>query len=324
MSVVNSVLGPISSEKMGLTLIHEHLISGYSGWQFDVGSKRYDRKAIADICMSNLREAKEYGLRTMVDATPIDLGRDVELQKIVSTELEINIICATGFYLSALGSAGYFRFRNQISDATTEIYETFMSEITHGIQGTGVKAGVIKLATGRGKISRYEEMVFRAAARAQKETGVPIITHTEAGTMGPEQLDILVSEGVDPGYIVIGHMCGNVNLGYHISVLKKGSYIGFDRLGIDMETPDLLRKACIIGLVGIGYVDRIMLSNDYVPFWLGRHSGLADFIKKLGSNWSYTNIFRNIIPALKAAGVSDRNIDIMLVENPKRLFSVKS
>ena len=324
MGLVNSVSGPISSDEMGITLIHEHLVSGYSGWQFDVGSKRYDRKAIANLCISNLKKAKEYGLNTLVDATPIDLGRDVELQKIVSTKLGINIICATGLYLSALGSAGYFKFRNQISDSTTEIYETFVSEITQGIENTGVKAGVIKVATGRGKISRYEEIVLRAAARAQKETGVPIITHTEAGTMGPEQADILISEGVDPRNIVIGHMCGNCNLEYHISVLNKGPYIAFDRLGIDIEMPDLIRKACIIGLIGTGYADKIVISNDYVSLWLGRRSGLNDFIRNLGPNWSYTHIFKNIIPALKAAGVSDNNINMMLIENPKRLFKVEA
>ena len=126
------------------------------------------------------------------------------------------------------------------------------------------------MGTGHGEISTHEEIVLKAAARAQKETGVPIITPTESGTMGPEQAALLISEGANPRRIMIGHIGGNANLQYHISVLEQGVYIAFDRLGIDFLFPDTLRKACIIGLLGIGYANRIMLSHDYAPYWLGR------------------------------------------------------
>ena len=139
--------------------------------------------------------------------------------------------------------------------------------------------------------------------------------------MGLEQAELLISEGVDPKRIMIGHMSGNPSLQYHISVLEKGVYIAFDRLGIDILAPDALSKASIIGLVGIGYANRIMLSHDYSVRILGRLFEIPDFAKPLIANWSYTHIFRNIIPALKDAGVSDDKIDMMLVENPRRLFA---
>jgi phosphotriesterase-related protein len=245
----------------------------------------------------------------------------VELDRIVSERSGINIICATGLYTEAMGKAAHFKLRRQVFDIATEIYETFMKEITQGIGDTGVKAGVIKVATGHGEISAYEETVLKAAAKAQKETGVPIITHTEAGTMGPEQAALLISEGVDPRRIMIGHIDGNANLQYHTSVLEQGVYIAFDRLGIDFLFPDTLRKACIIGLLGIGYADQIMLSHDYAPHWLGRPTELPDFVKSLTSNWSYAHVFKNIIPALKQAGVSDDKITTMMVANPQRLFA---
>jgi len=320
MAKVNAVLGQISPDDLGLTLIHEHLALGYLGWECDALAPPYNREAAATTCVEALKEAKDYGMKTLVDATANDIGRDVEMQRAVSERLGINVICATGMYMEQHGKTGYLKFRGQMFDITTEVYETFMKEITQGIGDTGVRAGVIKVATGRGQISRYEESMLKAAARAQKETGVPIISHTEAGTMGPEQADLLISEGADPKRIAIGHIGGNANLQYHVSVLEKGVYIAFDRLGIDLLFPDTLRKACIIGLLGIGYANRIMLSQDYWPYWLGRPFEMPDSMQPLLANWSYGHVFKDIIPALKEAGVTDDKINTMMVDNPRRLF----
>jgi len=320
MATVNTVLGPVSTDDLGATLIHEHLVLGHPGWECDALAAPYDRGVIAKVCGEALEEAKACGLKTMVDASPIDLSRDVELARMVSETTGVNIIVATGMYMEAMGKSAYYRFRGPMADTTAEMCETFVKEITQGIGDSGIKAGVIKVATGHGQITGYEERVLRAAARAQKETGVPIITHTEAGTMGPEQADMLISEGAEPGRIVIGHIGGNADLKYHTSVLDRGVYIAFDRLGIDIMQPDALRKACIIGLVGIGYADRIMLSHDYSPYWLGRTTGMPEVAKALMGNWSYSHVFKNIVPALREAGVSEKKIDSMLVGNPGRLF----
>ena len=317
MPKVNTVLGTISADELGMTLIHEHLVVGLPGWECDALAS-YDRETVSRDCVGALGEARAYGVRTMVDPTPSDLGRDVELAKKVSEKTGINIILATGLYKEAEGASAYFKLRSMMLDTTTEIFEIFMKEITQGIGKTGVRAGVIKVATGHGCISPYEEMVLKAAARAQKETGVPIMTHTEGGTMGPEQAALLISEGVDPKRIVIGHMCGNADLRYHVSVLEKGAYIAFDRLGVEPVMPDSLRKACIIGLLGIGYASRIMLSHDYTHL-LGRPWPWD--VNLSMSNWSYTHVFKNIIPALKEVGVSDEKINTMMVENPRRLFA---
>ncbi|MBM3119962.1 MAG: phosphotriesterase [Chloroflexi bacterium] len=320
MPKVNTVLGSVSADELGVTLIHEHLALGYLGWECDAMAPPYDRETAATTCVEALKEANAYGLKTLVDATASDIGRDIELQKIVSERLGINIVCATGMYTERYGKPGYLKFRSQVYDITAEVYETYVKEITQGIGNTGVKAGVIKVATGHGKITSYEEKILKAAARAQKETGVPIISHTEAGTMGPEQADLLISEGADPRRIAIGHMCGNANLQYHLSVLEKGVYIAFDRLGIDMLFPDKLRKACLMGLLGIGYADKILLSQDYWPYWLGRPFELPELAKPLLANWSYVHVFKNIIPALKEAGVTDDKVNTMMVDNPRRLF----
>ncbi len=321
MAKTNTVLGPVSADELGVTLMHEHLVFSYLGWECDALAPPYDREAAATACIERLREAKDYGLRTLVDATGTDMGRDAELEKIVSDKVGINIIAATGFYTDKLGKSGYFKARSQVYDIVAELCETMVTEITRGIGNTGIKAGVIKVATGHARITSYEENLLKAAARAQKETGVPIITHTEAGTMGPEQADLLISEGADPKRTVVGHMCGNSDLNYHISVLDKGVNIAFDRLGIDTIFPDRLRKACLIGLIGSSYVDRIVLSQDCFAYRMGRPFEFSEAMKPLLANWSYVHIFKDIIPALKEAGVSQEKIDKLMIENPRRLFS---
>jgi phosphotriesterase-related protein len=118
---------------------------------------------------------------------------------------------------------------------------------------------------------------------------------------------------------MVGHSCGSADLKYHLAILEKGVYIAFDRLGLDVLLPDSLRKACIIGLIGIGYANRIILSHDSVVRMLGRP--VQDMIAMILPNWVPTHVFNNIIPALREAGVSADKINTMMVENPRRLFS---
>lgn len=320
MGKINTVLGPVATDQLGITLMHEHMVLAYPGWNLDPLCQHVELKNLASICSDALGKVREYGVRTVVDASPWDLWRNIELDRMVAEKTGLNIICATGLYYEAEGMPAYFKFRGQVMDIITEIYEAFMQELTVGIGKTGVKAGIIKVATSHGCITPYEEKVLRAAARAQKETGVPITTHTQQGTMGPEQAALLISEGVKPGKIIIGHMCGNASLEYQMSVIDKGVCLGFDRWGIDFIFPDNLRRATLLGLLGLGFADRIVLSQDCNAAILGRPFVMPDFIQALIANWDYTHIFRNIIPQLKKAGVSDEHMGQMLVENPRRIF----
>ena len=241
----------------------------------------------------------------------------------VSEQLQVHIVCSTGRYTEGMGQWTYLNLRSQsrIGDMTNELYDGFMQEITQGIGNSGVKPGVIKVATGLNCISTIEESVLRAAARAAKETGLPIITHTEDGTMGPEQAALLIGEGADPKRIMIGHMCGNPSLQYQMSVLDQGVNIAFDRFGIEMFLPDKVRTAMLVGLLGTGYGERIMLSHDFTGCSSGRGGRMPEEELRKVANWSFTHIFRNIIPALKQAGVIDEQIKTMMVDNPKRLLS---
>lgn len=317
---VNTVLGPISPEQMGPTLMHEHMVLTYPGWDLDALCEHLEFSELVKTCADALGEVKNYEIKTVVDATPSDMWRNVELDRAVAEKTGLNIICATGMYYEGEGMPAYLKARSTMMDIITEQYESLMRELTVGIGKTGIKAGVIKVATSHGSITAYEEKMLRAAARAHKETRVPIITHTQQGTMGPEQAALLISEGVDAKNIVIGHMCGNANMEYQMSVIDKGVCIGFDRWGIDYLFPDKLRRATMLGLLGLGFADRIVLSQDCHAHILGRKFVWPDFVQPLVANWSYTHIFKNIIPLLKQAGVTDAQVGQMLVENPRRIF----
>ncbi len=130
--------------------------------------------------------------------------------------------------------------------------ESFIHELTQGIGGTDVKAGIIKVASGPGKITEYEKKILLAAAKASVETGAPITTHTDQGTMGDEQQRILTEAGVPAHRIIIGHSCGTDDHDYHMKVARGGSYLGFDRFGLDIVFPDEVESLAKAGAGGRG------------------------------------------------------------------------
>ncbi|GAB6876861.1 phosphotriesterase family protein [Thermaerobacter litoralis] len=320
---VNTVTGPVRPEDLGKTLVHEHFVFGYPGFHGDLTVAPYDRQRALEVGLDVARRVMACGVKTVVDATPNDCGRDPELLREISERTGLQIICSTGYYYEGEGAPAYFKFRRAFGNAEEEIYEMFMREITEGIGGTGIKAGVIKLASSNGVITEYEQMFFRAAARAQRETGVPIITHTQEGTMGPEQAELLVREGADPRRIMIGHMDGNTDIAYHLATLAHGVYIAFDRYGIQRFVgmpSDEARNAVVSGLIALGYADRLMLSHDSVNFWLGRPVKWPDELADLLAAWHPTHLFDDVVPALVEAGVRPEVLDGIFTRNPARLF----
>jgi phosphotriesterase-related protein len=321
MATVNSVLGPCDPKDLGFTLIHEHLSAGFPGFEFDNTS--FDRKAEVAKAVDKLKEIKTLGVSTFVDPCPMELGRDVEFAAEVAEKSGVRIVMATGLYNEALGIPPHFRSLSP--DAIAEVY---VRELTEGIGKTGIKAGIIKTATGgipgmtetATSIGKHEETCLRAAARTQKATGAPILCHNdELGPFGRETLDIFADEGVDFNRVLIGHACGVGDMRYYFDILERGAWIGFDRFGVETIASDKMRLASLIGLLAVGY-DRIMLSHDHVSCWLGRVSPNWQAFMDKCPNWSYSHICRNILPALNKAGVSEGTIRTMTVDNPRNYF----
>jgi phosphotriesterase-related protein len=318
---INTVLGSCDPADLGATLVHEHLVAGMPGWELD--NANFDRAREFGIVAGAVEEVKQKGVATLIDPCPMELGRDPEFAAAVSDKTGMRVIMSTGLYNDVLGIPTHFRMQDP-----DDIAELYVRELTEGIGSTGIKAGLIKTATsgtaghpGEKNLTPIEERVFKAAARAQKATGVPILVHnSETSPLGRQVLDLLGGEGVEPKRVMIGHACGVGDMRYYFDILERGAWLGFDRFGIEMIASDRMRLASLIGLLGVGY-SRIMLAHDTVSCWLGRRSKDIQSMYKRSPKWRLTNIPDNILPALRKAGVPEDLVDALMVRNPRDYFA---
>lgn len=294
--------------------MHEHVTVGWDGTLLD-SRLRFDMKEIEDEAVNMAAEAKSLGVRTIVDMTTIEMTRNVELIKRVADLAGMQWICCTGLFADLYGIPHYFR--ELTTDMITDLYVT---ELEKGIGDTGIRAGVVKLATSGRELTEYEIQIAQAAGRAAKATGVPVLTHTGRGGGGVQQAEILLTEGVLPHKIVIGHSDVSADTKYHLAILKRGVSVGFDRIGLPMFMPDAVRAGCIATLVKMGYAAQLTMSMDSHVRWLGspdlQPSGLHT-----GDERRYSHLHRNFFPLLREFGVEDAVIDQIMIENPRRIFS---
>ncbi|MCW2538328.1 MAG: php [Frankiales bacterium] len=329
MTQVESVRGPIASDTVGATLMHEHVFiftpefpENYPeiiGWDEDVKVKE---------AIERLTALKAAGIDTLVDLTVMNMGRYIPRLQQINEAVDINIIVATGVYTYD----GLPHFLNLFGPGSLvpdrePMVEMFVKDITVGIADTGIKAGILKCCTDKPGVTPTIERVLRATAQAHRATGVPISTHTDAGLRrGLEQQDIFENEGVDLSRVVIGHSGDTNDLDYLEEVLRRGSYLGMDRFG--MEDHSFLsfdeRVRVVADLCEKGYADKMVLSHDASCWmdWLPnefRAGTAVDF-----PNWHFLHISENVLPALKARGVTDDQIKAMLVDNPRKIFEANS
>lgn len=320
-STINTVTGTTTPAELGRTLIHEHLATGWPGWECDSIDPGPSREEIISICVDQAQELVGLGITSMVDPCPNDLARDVELMATVMDKSGLQIICATGLYKEDQGATAYWKFRQQFGAGSDSIAEMYIDEIRDGVGDTGVKAGIIKCATGSGSITPYEHMLLEAAAKASVETGAPILTHTDEGSLGDEQQRILTELGVPAHRIVVGHSCGTADHDYHLRIAKGGSYLGFDRFGLDLLMPDEVRIDSMVKLIEAGALAQLLVSHDSVWCWRGRPFPEPALLEEARKTWNPTHFLTNIIPRLKDRGVSDDQISTLLDENPARFFA---
>ena len=314
MATINSVLGPLDTTDLGFTLSHEHVVSTSAGIQY-VYPEFIDREGSMRLGISDLREAYAEGLRTIVDVTTIDLGRDIKSLEQVSRESGVQIVCATGTWLD---------IPREFWKATPDmIAPLYIREIEEGIEGTGIKAGIIKVANDKGGVTPEGEIILRAAARAQRATGVPISTHTYAlERVGEEQVRIFEDEGVDVNRVYIGHSGDTTDTDYLICLMEKGAWIGIDRYPGGL-TPGSIgweeRTKTAKKLIDAGFGGQIMLGHDWCSTL---HAANREFQhrRRQQNPDSYLFISRRVLPRLREMGVAEDTIDQIMVENPRRFF----
>jgi phosphotriesterase-related protein len=320
MGVVTTVRGLIDPDDLGRTLVHEHFFFGYPGHEGDRTMWRYDEARLNEAAGSAVDSVRGYGVRTVFDLTPNDCGRDVRLLKEIAERHDLHIVATSGCYEAG---AGYFTFRRLFADVVAELTELFVTELAEGVEGTGIRTGLLKVATGAGEITDHEMATIRAAAAAQQATGAPIVTHTSHGTMGPEQARLLLDAGADPAKVVIGHMCERAHdVNYQLDVLRLGVGIAFDRIGgnhLFNDVTDDDRMDMILNLMDRGFSDRLFLSHDSVNHWKGRDA--SAFQKLPGTeHWGIHRIGEYVIPGLLRRGLTENDIDGLLTDNVQHLW----
>lgn len=312
---VRTLTGDVEPPTLGKTLIHEHLAVD---WGEMLGRPKiidFEFDAMRDKMVGALNAAHGYGVGALVECTPIGCGRYVDLFKAVAERTPVKIICSTGFFHESWCPMHPIARAFDI-DMMTDL---FVREITEGMGDTLIKAGIIKCATGEGRVSSKEEQVLRAAARAHRKTGCPIITHTTGG-LGNEQLDIFESEGVAPAEVIISHVgCEQDNwIAYSESLLKRGANISFDRIGEPSFGTDDHWIALIKNAIDKGYIRQAMFSHDAGVLIHGYNEIVNPGVEVTGD---FTYISREFVPKLQAAGVSDEQLRIMFEENPQRVLT---
>jgi phosphotriesterase-related protein len=326
---INTVSGTVPVEALGRTLVHEHLSTVSevvrTEWPHVVDHDGERGRAIAA-----LESVKAHGVQTWCDPACLNLGRNARLAQDAAAATGVNVVLATGAYVYE-SLPRYFRFRDE--DA---LADHFVYDAEHGIQGTDVRPAFIKCAVDEHGITPDVEKVLNAVGKAHVRTGLPVMSHCalSAVRLGPEgpiqpsperrqealdttlrQIDLLVEGGVPAQAIQIAHIGDCDDLDAIERVLERGTFIGMDRYGLDFFCPSARRNEVVAALCERGHTERMMLSHDSCATLDWYPPGLVD---ALAPRWKPTLLFEEELPALAGLGVSDEQVDTMLVANPAR------
>ena len=335
MSFIRTVRGDVDPGGAGVVLTHEHTLLGWPGAELDHRAL-YDWDDVAGGLVDEFkRGAKSFGLGTLVDCTTVEMNRQPRLMCEVSERSGVNIVAATGFFCETMGVP--YHWRRQSVD---EIAEFFARDVEQGILDTGIKCGVIKAASGQDDafphpspkgpggrhIGEFEQRCFRAAARAQKATGVPITTHIDpedwkVTNIGLEQLELLMEEGGDPAKIVIGHTFF-ASIEQLDAILAHGAYVQLDNFGTrwrgldDDVAVDLLVEA-----IARGYEDRLLLTFDRFWYQLRGDRPFTELDPAVMPRTPLDFLPNTLLPMIRARGVDEPTIRKITTENPARVFT---
>jgi len=315
MSEVQTVQGAVDEGELGLVLAHEHLRirdeAVAAQWP-----GRYDEQLELDAALLAVNDAKDRGVRTIVDATPMFSGRDVRFLARVAEETGVQVVACTGIY-----SYDYLPpyFQNRDVDVMAD---HFVEDIEIGVQGTDIRAAYLKCAADASGVTENVEKIHRAIARASLQTGAPIMAHSmPAVDTASRQIEIFAEEGVDMAKVQIAH-CGDTDDADYIErLIDMGVYAGLDRYGLEMYLPIDKRNATTAELLRRGHAERLMISQDFCATidWFPPEA--AEMFENQGAirNWSMTLVFDEVVPALREQGaMDDASFNTVFVENPRR------
>lgn len=319
MGLVETFQGPVESDRLGVTLIHEHIFVRNPELELNLPDGEWDPSGAVEAAVEGLIDLHERGIQTVVDLTVPGLGRDVELVARVAERVPVNIIAATGWYTPNVLPA-YFQFHGPglMIDGVDPLIGLFLRDIREGIASGRVRAGMLKVMTDEEGLTRDVTRIMLAASVAHEETGVTITTHSHPALRnGLAQQAFLCKRGVAAERIIIGHSGDSEDIAYLRELMDNGSTIGMDRFGMEHVLSDERRVQTVVALLELGYADRMVLSQDAAYY---SHVTPPSWRATSAPPWRMDTIPRRIIPMLRDSGVSSAELDQMLVANPRRLL----
>ncbi len=322
MPYVPTTAGDIDVNDLGVVFMHEHVFirtealawgwPGFGGW---------DTETEVAAAREHLRGLAQAGVGAILDMTVPGLGRDPALVARAAEGTGLAIMFATGYYTyDHLPLPFHLRGPGKVLDGDDRLLESmFERDLTVGIGDTGLRAAVLKIVTDEPGLTQDVQRLTLAVASVHGRTGAPICTHAHAPSRrGLDQQRLLASRGVDLGRVMIGHSNESTDLSYLEELIAAGSYLGWDRCGLQVTVPLDAQLDTLASLCERGYADRIMLSHDKSSFMDWFTAAESDFGLP---DWHYTYIHQGVLPGLAERGVSDDQIDQMLTANPRDFFA---
>lgn len=309
--------GVIDTGALGRTLIHEHVFVMTTEVQANFKTDWDEEKNVAD-AIAKLTALKEAGIDTIADPTVIGLGRYIPRIVEIAKRVDINIVVATGIY-TYNDVPAYFRMRGVFPGfgPADPMADMFVADITEGIGETGVRAAFLKCAIDEPGMTEGVERVLRSVAKAHLRTGAPVMVHTHPGThRGLEVHTVLREEGVEPSSVCLAHS-GDSGDADHLSELAEHGYLlGMDRFGVDAYSPFERRVEIVAELIRRGYGERMALAHDASCYF----DWVEPTVLAMAPNWNFLHISKDVLPALRERGVTEEQIDTLLIDNPRRWF----
>jgi phosphotriesterase-related protein len=314
-ATVETVRGPVEAERLGRTLPHEHIFilgqETLANFNHRWGEAWWDEeRGVAD-AVAKLQRVRAAGIETLVDPTAVGLGRDIRRIQRVNEQVDLNIVVCTGVY-AFMELPQFLRYRT-----LEALAELFVHELTEGIDDTGVKAAFIKCAVEEHGLVGDVPRILAAVAAAAIETGAPVMVHTNgAAQSGLVALETLTSEGVPTEKLVIAHVGDSNDLDYIRRLASSGAFLGWDRFNIEHFNPDAKRIETVCAALAQGSVDldQLHFSHDGATF----HDFMVGDPMFAGEEADYLHLSNVILPQLRERGVSDADIDRIMVDNPRR------
>jgi phosphotriesterase-related protein len=312
---VMSVQGKLLPNELGTTLVHERVTTDFIGAE-KVTQPQYERKFALETILPHLQRLKEKGVSTLVECTPNYIGRDVRLLRQLAEAGGLQIITNTGYYAAV--DKKYLPQHVYEEDAAT-IADRWEKEWLNGIDGTGIRPGFIKLGVGKGPLDEVEEKLLVAGIQLSKKSGLPIYVHTGDGAAARSEYEIIIREGLEPERVIWVHAQNGTDAD-RVALAQKGVWISLD--GVSASRVENYVKMLRV-LKNKGLLARVLISHD--DGWSVENQNGEISLKLFGNGNTlpYRTIWEQLIPQLRAEGWTNREIEELLVQNPRKALTIQ-